>query len=79
MKLAITRPAGKGTLLGEQLEAQGISCDCTPVLELVKLPVSEAELAPIMEAEQLIFISQDAVYYLAQHQPTFSPTVSFLL
>ncbi|KAF7787577.1 uroporphyrinogen-III synthase [Pseudoalteromonas rubra] len=77
MKLAITRPAGKGTLLGEQLEAQGISCDCTPVLELVKLPVSETELAPIMEAEQLIFISQDAVYYLAQHQPTFSPDCQF--
>ncbi|WP_171045095.1 uroporphyrinogen-III C-methyltransferase [Pseudoalteromonas rubra] len=77
MKLAITRPAGKGALLGEQLEAQGISCDCTPVLELVKLPVSDTELAPIMEAEQLIFISQDAVYYLAQHQPTFSPDCQF--
>nr|WP_275446868.1 uroporphyrinogen-III C-methyltransferase [Pseudoalteromonas sp. McH1-42] len=77
VKLAITRPAGKGALLGEQLEAQGISCDCTPVLELVKLPVSDTELAPIMEAEQLIFISQDAVYYLAQHQPTFSPDCQF--
>ncbi|WP_165389138.1 uroporphyrinogen-III C-methyltransferase [Pseudoalteromonas rubra] len=77
MKLAITRPAGKGTLLAQQLEAQGVQCDCTPVLELVKLPVSEAELAPIVDAEQLIFISQDAVHYLAQHQPDFSPDCQF--
>ncbi|AZZ96653.1 uroporphyrinogen-III synthase [Pseudoalteromonas sp. R3] len=77
VKLAITRPAGKGTLLADQLEAQGISCDCTPVLELVKLPVSETELAPVTDADLLIFISQDAVHYLAQHQPNFSADCQF--
>lgn len=74
MAIAITRPQGKGDELTKLLSSQGIHWVKTPVLTLEMLPLEPAQLAPLMDADVVVFISQDAVKGLATHVKTLPET-----
>ncbi|CAH9065567.1 hypothetical protein PSECIP111854_03710 [Pseudoalteromonas sp. CIP111854] len=65
MRIAITRPEGKGLQLSQLLNQQDIYNVHTPVLRIVPCELSPNELAPLQEADIIVFISQDAVRQLA--------------
>ena len=69
-KIAITRPSGKGEQLKVQLEQHQIAYLHTPVLSLTSITLDAQQLAPLDNADVIIFISQDAVQSLAEQYPT---------
>ncbi|GMM86852.1 uroporphyrinogen-III C-methyltransferase [Pseudoalteromonas sp. MTN2-4] len=69
-KIAITRPSGKGEQLKAQLEQHQIAYLHTPVLSLTSITLDAQQLAPLDNADVIIFISQDAVQSLAEQYPT---------
>ncbi|ATC92932.1 uroporphyrinogen-III C-methyltransferase [Pseudoalteromonas tunicata] len=75
--ILVTRPDTKGAELVAQLKKLGHHAISFPLLALEPLAVSSAALAPLGEADKLIFISQDAVKALyalkpnLKHQPQF--------
>ncbi|BBN80092.1 hypothetical protein PA25_00770 [Pseudoalteromonas sp. A25] len=66
MRIAITRPEGKGLELANLLDQQGIFNVHTPVLRIEPCPLSASQLAPIQDADIIVFISQDSVKQLAE-------------
>ncbi|TMO53532.1 uroporphyrinogen-III C-methyltransferase [Pseudoalteromonas phenolica] len=69
-KIAITRPSGKGEQLKAQLEQHQIAYLHTPVLSLTSITLDAQQLAPLDNADVIIFISQDAVQSLAEQYST---------
>ncbi|TMP78081.1 uroporphyrinogen-III synthase [Pseudoalteromonas phenolica] len=69
-KIAITRPSGKGEQLKAQLKQHQIAYLHTPVLSLTSITLDAQQLAPLDNADVIIFISQDAVQSLAEQYPT---------
>ncbi|OHU97968.1 hypothetical protein BIW53_00120 [Pseudoalteromonas byunsanensis] len=65
MRIAITRPEGKGLQLSQLLDKQGIYNVRTPVLRIESCALSASQLAPLDDADIIVFISQDAVKQLA--------------
>ncbi|WP_083330428.1 MULTISPECIES: uroporphyrinogen-III C-methyltransferase [Pseudoalteromonas] len=65
MRIAITRPEGKGLQLSQLLEKDGIYNVHTPVLRIEPCELNAAQLAPLSDADIIVFISQDAVKQLA--------------
>ncbi|MFY8301118.1 uroporphyrinogen-III C-methyltransferase [Pseudoalteromonas sp. SS15] len=69
-KIAITRPSGKGEQLKAQLKQHQIAYLHTPVLSLTSITLDAQQLAPLDNADVIIFISQDAVQSLAEQYST---------
>jgi len=72
MHILITRPEGKGTELALELQQAGYQTTLCPVLTLDYLTVNSSELAPLENADKIIFISQDAVHALLKLTPTIN-------
>jgi uroporphyrin-3 C-methyltransferase/uroporphyrinogen III methyltransferase/synthase len=72
MHILITRPEGKGTELALELQQAGYQTTQCPVLTLDYLTVNSSELAPLENADKVIFISQDAVHALLKLTPTIN-------
>ncbi|WP_289108032.1 uroporphyrinogen-III synthase [uncultured Pseudoalteromonas sp.] len=75
--ILITRPEGKGAALAQQLEQAGYQASLFPVLKISYLTPSSTELSPLINADKIIFISQDAVTALAQLKPTINTKAQF--
>ncbi len=75
--ILITRPEGKGAALAEQLEQAGYQASLFPVLNINYLTPSSTQLSPIINADKIIFISQDAVKALAQLKPDINIKAQF--
>ncbi len=74
MHILITRPEGKGTELALELQQAGYQTTLCPVLTLDYLTPSSQALAPLENADKIIFISQDAVHALLKLTPTINKT-----
>ena len=75
--ILITRPEGKGAALAQQLEQAGYQASLFPVLKITHLTPSSTELSPLLNADKIIFISQDAVSALAQLKPDINTKAQF--
>ncbi|XQF92893.1 uroporphyrinogen-III C-methyltransferase [Pseudoalteromonas espejiana] len=75
--ILITRPEGKGAALAQQLEQAGYQASLFPVLKITHFTPSSAELSPLLNADKIIFISQDAVVALAQLKPNINTKAQF--
>ena len=75
--ILITRPEGKGVALAEQLEQAGYQASLFPVLNINYLTPSSTQLSPLINADKIIFISQDAVKALAQLKPDINIKAQF--
>ena len=75
--ILITRPEGKGAALAEQLEQAGYQTSLFPVLNINYLTPSSTQLSPLINADKIIFISQDAVKALAQLKPDINIKAQF--
>lgn len=75
--ILITRPEGKGAALAEQLEQEGYQASLFPVLNINYLTPSSTQLSPLINADKIIFISQDAVKALAQLKPDINIKAQF--
>ena len=75
--ILITRPEGKGVALAEQLEQAGYQTSLFPVLNINYLTPSSTQLSPLINADKIIFISQDAVKALAQLKPDINIKAQF--
>ncbi|MEI8640230.1 uroporphyrinogen-III synthase [Pseudoalteromonas sp. Hal099] len=75
--ILITRPEGKGAALAQQLEQAGYQASLFPVLKISYLTPSTTELSLLINADKIIFISQDAVTALAQLKPTINTKAQF--
>ena len=75
--ILITRPEGKGAALAEQLEQEGYQASLFPVLKINYLTPSSTQLSPLINADKIIFISQDAVKALAQLKPDINIKAQF--
>ncbi|MBQ4834105.1 uroporphyrinogen-III synthase [Pseudoalteromonas sp. MMG010] len=75
--ILITRPEGKGIALAQQLEQAGYQATLFPVLTLTHLSVSSSELSVLINADKIIFISQDAVAALAKLKPDMNTNAQF--
>ena len=75
--ILITRPEGKGAALAEQLEQAGYQAPLFPVLNINYLTPSSTQLSPLINADKIIFISQDAVKALAQLKPDINIKAQF--
>ncbi|TMP03015.1 uroporphyrinogen-III synthase [Pseudoalteromonas sp. S3178] len=75
--ILITRPEGKGAALAQQLEEAGYQASLFPVLKITHLTPSSTELSPLLNADKIIFISQDAVTALAQLKPNINTKAQF--
>lgn len=75
--ILITRPEGKGVALAEQLEQAGYQASFFPVLNINYLTPSSTQLSPLINADKIIFISQDAVKALAQLKPDINIKAQF--
>jgi len=73
----ITRPEGKGAALAQQLEQAGYQASLFPVLKITHLTPSSTELSPLLNADKIIFISQDAVSALSQLKPDINTKAQF--
>ncbi|WP_404341534.1 uroporphyrinogen-III C-methyltransferase [Pseudoalteromonas mariniglutinosa] len=77
MHILITRPEGKGAALAQQLQQAGYQATMSAVLELNNLTPSGSELAPLQNADKVIFISQDAVHALHRLHPEINKAAQF--
>lgn len=75
--ILITRPQGKGADLAQQLEQTGYQATLFPVLEIGYLEPSSAQLTPLLNADKIIFISQDAVNALLALKPDINTKAQF--
>jgi uroporphyrin-3 C-methyltransferase/uroporphyrinogen III methyltransferase/synthase len=75
--ILITRPEGKGAALAQQLEQAGYQASLFAVLKISYLTPSSTELSPLINADKIIFISQDAVTALAQLKPTINTKAQY--
>ena len=75
--ILITRPEGKGAALAQQLEQAGYQASLFPVLKITHLTPSSTELSPLINADKIIFISQDAVSALSQLKPDINTKAQF--
>ncbi|WP_457934314.1 uroporphyrinogen-III synthase [Pseudoalteromonas sp. SCSIO 43210] len=75
--ILITRPEGKGAALAQQLEQAGYQASLFPVLKITHLTPSSTELSPLLNADKVIFISQDAVSALSQLKPDINTKAQF--
>ena len=75
--ILITRPEGKGAALAQQLEQAGYQASLFPVLNINYLTPSSTQLSPLINADKIIFISQDAVKALAQLKPDINIKAQF--
>ena len=75
--ILITRPEGKGAALAQQLEQAGYQASLFPVLKITHLTPSSTELSPLLNADKIIFISQDAVSALSQLKPDINTKAQF--
>lgn len=75
--ILITRPQGKGASLAQQLEQEGYQATLFPVLEINALEPNSAQLTPLLNADKIIFISQDAVNSLLALKPDINTKAQF--
>ncbi|MBE0358702.1 uroporphyrinogen-III synthase [Pseudoalteromonas aliena] len=75
--ILITRPEGKGVSLAQQLEQAGYQASLFPVLKIAYLTPSNTQLSPLINADKIIFISQDAVNALALLKPNINTKAQF--
>lgn len=75
--ILITRPQGKGVELAKQLEQAGYQATLFPVLSIDYLEPSRAQLTPLLNADKIIFISQDAVNALLALKPDINTKAQF--
>ena len=73
----ITRPENKNESLIKSIEEKGYEAFSFPILNLQTLDVTSSQLSPLIDADKLIFISQDAVKSLAALSPVISPNTTF--
>lgn len=75
--ILITRPEGKGAALAQQLEQAGYQASLCPVLKITYLTPTSAELSPLVNADKIIFVSQDAVHALNALKPAINTKAQF--
>jgi len=75
--ILITRPEGKGAALAQKLEQAGYQASLFPVLKITHLTPSCTELSPLINADKIIFISQDAVSALSKLKPDINTKAQF--
>ena len=75
--ILITRPQGKGVELAKQLEQAGYQATLFPVLSIDYLEPNRAQLTPLLNADKIIFISQDAVNALLALKPDINTKAQF--
>ncbi|WP_372857424.1 uroporphyrinogen-III C-methyltransferase [Pseudoalteromonas sp.] len=75
--ILITRPKGKGAALAQQLEQAGYQASLYPVLKITYLTPTNVELSPLVNADKIIFVSQDAVYALNALKPAINTKAQF--
>lgn len=75
--ILITRPQGKGVELAKQLEQAGYQATLFPVLSIDYLEPNSAQLTPLLNADKIIFISQDAVNALLALKPDINTKAQF--
>ena len=75
--ILITRPEGKGAALAEQLEQAGYQASLYPVLKITYLTPTNVELSPLVNADKIIFVSQDAVHALNALKPAINTKAQF--
>lgn len=73
----VTRPAGKGEQLAQTLAGYGHQVSQFSLLSLQPLDIAPQALAVFEDADIIIFISQDAVRFLAEQKVTLSKTASY--
>ncbi len=75
--ILITRPEGKGAALAQELEQAGYQASLYPVLKITYLTPTNVELSPLVNADKIIFVSQDAVYALNALKPAINTKAQF--
>lgn len=75
--ILITRPEGKGAALAQQLEQAGYQASLYPVLKITYLTPTSVELSPLVNADKIIFVSQDAVHALNALKPAINTKAQF--
>lgn len=75
--ILITRPEGKGADLAEKLLQGGYQATLFPVLTLDYFTLQSAQLTPLLNADKIIFISQDAVKALLALKPDINTKAQF--
>ncbi len=75
--ILITRPEGKGAALAQQLEQAGYQSSSCPVLKITYLTPTSVELSPLVNADKIIFVSQDAVHALSALKPAINTKAQF--
>ncbi|PAJ72423.1 hypothetical protein CJF42_21235 [Pseudoalteromonas sp. NBT06-2] len=73
----ITRPGNKHESLVKSIEDEGYVAFSFPLLDLQSVAVSSSQLSPLIDADKLIFISQDAVKSLAALSPEINSNTTF--
>ena len=73
----ITRPHGKGADLAQQLSQEGYQATLFPVLKIDYFTPDNTQLTPLLNADKIIFISQDAVKALLALKPDINTKAQF--
>ncbi|MGO2010481.1 MAG: uroporphyrinogen-III C-methyltransferase [Pseudoalteromonas sp.] len=77
MNILITRPHGKGDALAQQLQQAGYQATLFPVLKLDYLTPNQTQLTPLLNADKIVFISQDSVKALLELKPNINTKAQF--
>lgn len=77
MNILITRPHGKGDALAQQLQQAGYQATLFPVLKLDYLTPNQTQLTPLLNADKIVFISQDSVKALLELKPEINTKAQF--
>ncbi len=73
----VTRPEDKGADLVTAITQSGHESFLFPLLKLKSLPITNEQLTPLIDADKIIFVSQDAVNYLADQKTKFNVNAEF--
>ena len=76
-QILITRPHGKGADLAQQLSQEGYQATLFPVLKIDYFTPDNTQLSPLLNADKIIFISQDAVNALLALKPDINTKAQF--
>ena len=76
-QILITRPHGKGADLAQQLSQEGYQATLFPVLKIDYFTPDNTQLSPLLNADKIIFISQDAVNALLSLKPDINTKAQF--
>ena len=76
-QILITRPHGKGADLAQQLSQEGYQATLFPVLKIDYFTPDNTQLSPLLNADKIIFISQDAVKALLALKPDINTKAQF--